>query len=130
MAEAAQAEPTRILVIDDDISICRLLERLLSERGHQVVVCSESPQAMDLLKKQSYNCVLLDVRMEELNGVETLRKIREAGKDTKVIMVTGVEDEEVINEANKLGALSYIHKPLDLDELEKIVMSELNGSNE
>jgi DNA-binding response OmpR family regulator len=55
-----------------------------------------------------------------------LRALRVASNLTKVIMVTGVEDEEVIKEANELGVVGYIHKPLVLDELEKIVLAQLN----
>ena len=63
--------------------------------------------------------------MEEMTGVELLRKIRGHGSQVKVIMVTGVEDEQVIEEAMSLGALGYVHKPLVLDELEKVVLKEL-----
>ena len=69
--------------------------------------------------------MLLDVRMEEMTGVELLRKLRDNNHTTRVIMVTGVEEEAVIEEANSLGVLGYIHKPLILDELEKIVLKEL-----
>ena len=63
--------------------------------------------------------------MEEISGVELLRKIREHGNSVKVIMVSGVEDESTVEEAKLLGALGYVHKPLVLDQLEKIVMKEL-----
>lgn len=69
--------------------------------------------------------VLLDVRMEELTGIETLREIK-FNTHVKVAMVSGVEDEETINEAQSLGVIGYIHKPLILEELEKIVLAQLN----
>ena len=69
--------------------------------------------------------ILLDVTMGGISGVETLRKLREDKNDVKVIMVTGIDDEKTVNEANSWGVKGYIHKPLVLDELEKIVLSEL-----
>jgi DNA-binding NarL/FixJ family response regulator len=63
--------------------------------------------------------------MEEITGIEVLRQLRQKGSQVKVIMVTGVEEEATVKEAQRLGVLGYIHKPLVLDELEKIVLKEL-----
>ena len=72
--------------------------------------------------------VLLDIKMEGMDGIQALERIREKNKDTKVIMVTGKKPEEgqSFERCRELGAIDYIHKPLQLDELEKIVMRELN----
>jgi len=63
--------------------------------------------------------------MEGMTGVEVLKQLRSDGNEVKVIMVTGIEDEETVNEVNSWGIRGYIHKPLILEELEKIVMKEL-----
>ncbi len=60
-----------------------------------------------------------------MNGVEVLRRLRQRQNTTKVIMVTGVEDETTITETKNLGITGYIHKPLVLEELEKVVLREL-----
>ena len=80
---------------------------------------------MEIISKDLPDLVLLDVRMEEMTGVEVLRRLRKTNNNTKVIMVTGVEEEETVKEANALGVVSYIHKPLILEELEKVVLSQL-----
>ena len=67
------------------------------------------------------------VQMEEFSGMEVLRKLRESGNAVKVIMVTGNESPEIVSEASRLEVAGYIHKPLVLDELEKIVLAELNN---
>ena len=66
--------------------------------------------------------------MKGIDGIETLRRIRELDKNTKVMMVTGrkPEEEGTFDKCRELGALNYVHKPLELDELERIVLKELS----
>ena len=71
--------------------------------------------------------VLLDITMPTMNGLEVLKRLRANRNDVDVVMVTGLADEESINEANSWGIRGYIHKPLILEELEKKVMSELRS---
>jgi response regulator of citrate/malate metabolism len=65
--------------------------------------------------------------MEEISGIEVLKKLREGNNSVKVIMVTGAEDLETVNQANRFGVKGYVHKPLVLEELEKIVLAELKN---
>ena len=71
--------------------------------------------------------MLLDIRIEEMTGMEVLRELRKSNPAIKVIMVSGVAEEETINEAKALGVVGYIHKPFILEELEKIVLAQLNN---
>ena len=90
-------------------------------------VASGGRQALDLIAKENPALVLLDVRMEEMTGIEVLRELRKTNPSVKVIMVSGVEDEETIKEANALGVIGYVHKPFILEELEKIVLAQLKN---
>jgi DNA-binding NarL/FixJ family response regulator len=65
--------------------------------------------------------------MEEMTGTEVLRELRKTHPFLKVIMVSGVAEEETIKEANALGVIGYIHKPFILEELEKIVLAQFNN---
>jgi DNA-binding response OmpR family regulator len=116
----------KLLIVDDEIDIREFAKSFFKKRGIEVITASGGNQALALIEKESPDLVLLDVRMEEMTGVEVLRALRKADNSTKVIMVSGVEDEEVIKEANELGVVGYIHKPLVLEELEKIVLAQLN----
>ena len=119
---------SKLLIVDDEVDIREFAKSFFKKRGVEVFTASGGREALKIIEDQKPDLVLLDVNMEEMNGVETLKKLRGSRMDTKVIMVTGVEDEEVINEANSWGIKGYIHKPLVLEELEKIVLAELNRS--
>lgn len=115
----------KLLIVDDEIDVCEFGKNFFSKRGLEVITASGGKQALALIAREHPNLVLLDVRMEEMTGLEVLRQLRKTNQNIKVIMVSGVEEEETINEAKALGVLGYIHKPLVLEELEKIVLSEL-----
>jgi two-component system response regulator (stage 0 sporulation protein F) len=115
----------RLLIVDDESDIREFARSFFKKRGIEVFTASGGRQALDIIAKESPDLVLMDVRMEEMTGIEALRELRKTNKSTKVIMVTGVEEEVTIKEANDLGVLSYVHKPLILEELEKIVLAQL-----
>ena len=117
----------KLLIVDDEIDIREFAKNFFKKRNVHVYTSSGGKEALEIIEAEKPDLVLLDVRMEEMTGIEVLRALREKNKDTKVIMVTGVEEAEVIREAGELGVVTYIHKPLVLDELEKIVMKELEG---
>jgi DNA-binding response OmpR family regulator len=116
---------SKLLIVDDESDIREFAGRFFKKRGIEVFIASGGKEALKIIDDQKPDLVLLDVHMEEMTGVEVLKTLRASGNDTKVIMVTGVEDEEVINEVSSWGVRAYIHKPLVLEELEKIVLAEL-----
>ncbi len=116
---------SKLLVVDDESDVREFAKSFFKKRGIEVLTASGGREALDLIAENKPQLVLLDVRMEEMTGIEVLRELRKTDKQTKVIMVTGVEEEGVIKEANALGVISYVHKPLILEELEKIVLSEM-----
>src|SRR5262245_3006593 len=115
----------RILVVDDEQDIRDFAKSFFEKRGIKVITASGGVDALDIIDKQKPDLVLLDIHMEEMSGVEVLKELRQNKNDIKVIMVTGVEEEATVNEANSWGIRGYIHKPLVLEELEKIVIAEL-----
>ncbi len=115
----------KMLIVDDESDVREFARSFFRKRGIEVLTASGGLQALDLIGKENPDLVLLDIRMEEMTGIEVLRRLRQSNAKTKIIMVTGVEEEETIKEANTLGVVSYIHKPLILEELEKIVLAQL-----
>jgi len=115
----------KLLIVDDESDIREFACNFFKKRKIEVFTASGGRQALDLIAQENPNLVLLDVRMEEMTGIEVLRQLRKSHPSVKVIMVSGVEEEEAINEARALGVVEYIHKPFILEELEKIVLSQL-----
>lgn len=115
----------KLLIVDDESDVREFARNFFRKRGIEVFTSSGGGEALKLIDMHKPDLVLLDVHMEEMTGVEVLRILREHDKKTKVIMVTGVEDEKVISEVQSLMVESYIHKPLVLEELEKIVMAQI-----
>jgi len=115
----------KLLIVDDEIDIREFARNFFRKRGVTVFTASGGLEAFEVIKQERPDLVLLDVRMEEMTGVELLRKLQSDGQRVNVIMVSGVEDEGTIKEAESLGIIGYVHKPLILDELEKVVFREL-----
>ena len=118
---------SKILIVDDEVDVREFAKNFFRKRDIEVCTASGGNEALRLIDAEKPDLVLLDVHMEEMTGVEVLKKMREKANDTKVIMVTGVDDQDIINEANSWGIRGYVHKPLVLEELEKIVMAELKA---
>ena len=120
---------SKLLIVDDEIDIREFAKRFFVKRGIEVLTASGGIEAIKIIDEHKPDLVLLDVQMEEINGIEVLKRLRVDKNDVNVIMVTGAEDPSIINEANDLGVKGYVHKPLVLEELEKIVLFELNKSS-
>jgi len=115
----------RLLIVDDEIDVCEFARNFFRKRQIDVFVATDGRQALDLIEEMNFELVLLDVRMGEMNGIEVLQELRNKNLKVKVIMVSGVVNTEVINEAKGLGVISFINKPFILEDLEEIVLCEL-----
>ncbi len=117
----------KLLIVDDESDIREFASNFFKKRKIDVLTASGGRQALELIAKEDPSLVLLDVRMEEMTGIQVLRELRKSNLSIKVIMVSGVEEQGTINEAQALGVIGYIHKPFILEELEKIVLAQLNS---
>ena len=117
----------KLLIVDDEIDVREFAANFFRKRKIEVSTAGSGEEALELLKNQQPNLILLDIKMPGIDGIETLRRLRETNKDIKVIMVTGKkpDDEGGGDQCKQLGIVDYIHKPLELDELERVVMSSL-----
>lgn len=117
----------KLLIVDDEVDVREFAANFFRKRKIDVVTAASGEEALGVFEEQQPHLVLMDIKMAGMDGIEALRRIKEKDKDAKVIMVTGrkPEDEGAFEVCRKLGALDYIHKPLELDELERIVLHEL-----
>ena len=111
----------KILVIDDEQNIRKMLTRVLSPEGFIVKEANNGLEALKRLEEENYSLVLLDLKMPGLNGIETLKKIRENDLNLPVIMMSAYGSITEAVEAMKLGALDYLIKPFDIEELKIII---------
>jgi len=119
----------KLLIVDDELDVREFAKNFFKRRKFEVSVASSGEQALSMLDTEKPDLVLLDVRLEKMNGIDVLRKMRESGNKTDVIMVTGINEKDTMEQAQQLGIVNYIHKPLILDELEKIVLGRLAEKN-
>ena len=119
LPDGARLRPPVALVVDDDEAICRVFERLLSSHGYAVVTVSDGVQALEAVRQQPPDVVLLDVSMPGLNGFEVCRQIKcdRATRLTPVILVSAVDAVANRVEGFSAGADEFLSKPPDHAEL-------------
>jgi DNA-binding NtrC family response regulator len=115
----------RILVVDDEIEVCNVLQEFLSSKGYEVYSALDGPTAISKVKEVRPHIVLLDIIMPGMGGIDVLKEIGEVDSRVGVIMVTAVADHELAKRAIELGAYDYLTKPMDLDYLETVVLVKI-----
>jgi len=111
----------KIFVVDDEQNIRKMLVRVLSSEGYTIKEAANGLEALKKLEGENCSLVLLDLKMPGLNGIEILRKIKEYDPNLPVIMMSAYGSIAEAVEAMKLGALDYLIKPFDIEELKIIV---------
>ena len=108
-----------VLVVDDDVVNLEVLARWLERRGYLVDRATTGPQALQRLRRERVDLVLLDHQMPHITGLDVLRLLRQrySCSDVPVIMVTASNDPKTVREAVLLGANDYVTKPVDLDRM-------------
>lgn len=116
-----------ILVVDDNEMNRDMLSRRLKRLGHQTVVAEDGEKALEAIAQQTFNLVLLDIMMPNLNGYDTLQRIKlnEETKHIPVIMISAVDDLESVVRCIELGAEDYLFKPFNPVLLKARVVSSL-----
>ena len=107
-----------ILVVDDDISHCTILQALLRGWGYDVALAYGGREAVERVREHVFDLVLCDVRMAEMDGIETLKEIKALNPAIPILIMTAYSSVETAVEALKAGALDYLIKPLDFDSLQ------------
>lgn len=120
----------KILIVDDDVASCRTLELHLSGQSHQVMLAHSAEEGLEQAAIHSPKLIILDIRMPGVSGLDALPRFKEMQPAPRVIMITAFHDMETTIEAMQKGADDYIHKPLDIDELDGAIEKILSQSRE
>jgi two-component system, NtrC family, response regulator HydG len=106
-----------ILIIDDNADICLLLDRFLTKQGYKTATAQRGEDGLILLRKDTFELVICDFKLPDIDGLEILRRIKVLNPTTAVIIITGYSDVRVAVQAVKHGAYDYVTKPLYPDEI-------------
>jgi two-component system response regulator FixJ len=120
-----QPEPV-IYVIDDDEAVRQSLEFLLRTAGFTVRSFESAKAFLDIIPQPRSGCIITDVRMPHISGIDLLRRVKDLGIDMPVIMITGHGDISLAVEAMKIGAADFLEKPFDDDQLLAALRSTLS----
>jgi phosphoserine phosphatase RsbU/P len=115
----------RVLIVDDEEALAKVMERVLRSRGFEVDVAFNGAEARLLVEKRDYAVALLDVRLPDESGYGLLEELRETRPDTAVVMISGVDDPELGKAALEHGAFAYHVKPVGATQLYLIVVNNL-----
>jgi two-component system response regulator HydG len=110
-----------LLVVDDEMPVLKVLERLAARIGFDVVTCASGADAMRTLMRKPADLAMVDLRMPDVNGLDLLKQIRAAVPSCEVILMTAYAAVDSAVEAIKLGAREYLTKPFDFDRLKQVL---------
>lgn len=116
-----------ILVVDDEQDACSMLDRILSAMGHSVVSFTDGLDALQWLEQHLPQLVILDYKLQRMDGIEILKLIRKRNPSVGILMLTAYPSVQVAAEAMRWGAARYLTKPIEIDQLEACV-EEVLGS--
>jgi DNA-binding response OmpR family regulator len=111
-----------ILIVDDEKNIRLTLSQALETLGAEIDTAANGEEALTKLKGRKFGLILLDIRMPGMDGMEVLRQVREIRPDIRVIMITAYGTVESAVEAMKLGAVDFLQKPFDPEEIRELVL--------
>ncbi len=115
---------TRLLIVDDEQSFVDVLTNRLGRRGIDVVKAYSGAQALQALRQNIFDVMVLDLKMEDMDGIEVLKIVRKMAPDLPVIILTGHGSRTAAEDGMTLGAFDYLTKPCELKELmEKISLA-------
>lgn len=117
----AMMEGSRILLVDDEVVFTTNMTKLLTSRGYRVTAVNSGEAAIEAMKKDAFDVVVLDLKMPGWDGITTLKEIKKLDLFTETLILTGHGAIDTALEAIKLGAYDYLTKPCEVDDLvEKI----------
>ncbi len=119
---------TNILIVDDDVTFCLMLKKLLEKHQYQVVTTFSPEEVKRIIRKQFFEVVLTDLRMPNVNGMDLIRLIKSESTETQVIMMTGYADIATAIQSIKQGAYNYIPKPFQPQEVLNLIQEAIEAT--
>jgi len=108
---------TKVLVVDDDRRMAKTICDILKIKGYEVIEVNSGEEAVEKVKSDAPDCVLMDIKMSGINGIEALKTFKDMAPDLPVILMSAYATEEQADEAKQLGAYAVLDKPIDIQSL-------------
>ena len=121
---------TKVLVVDDQPGIRRLLLEVFTDEGYEVSVATNGNEALEKVTEVKPAVILMDMKMPGMDGIDALKELKELGLAERVIMMTAYGELELVTKAKELGAFAYVTKPFDIIKLCEMVSNYITGSKE
>ena len=109
--------PINVLMVDDEVGFVDVLVKRMSKRNLNVTKAYSGTEALQAMRKHDFDVAILDLKMEDMDGIEVLKILKKMDPDLKVIMLTGHGSERAAKDGIKFGAADYLTKPCDLEVL-------------
>jgi heterodisulfide reductase subunit A len=110
-----------VLIVDDEPIVRESIRDWLKDAGYQVYVAENGEEALSLVKKYDFGAIVLDVRLPGKTGIKVLSEVKQQKPQIRSIVITAYPSAELAEEAIKLGAVDYLIKPVNPDDLEKLI---------
>lgn len=117
----------KVLVVDDTKNIRMILTKCLELEGYEVITASDGKQALEMFKECTFDLAFLDIKLPEIRGTEVLKRIREIGIKTPVIIITAYATVKNAVDCTNMGAVAYVQKPFSADKI-KSILKELENN--
>jgi DNA-binding NtrC family response regulator len=126
--KSSVGEKADILIVDDNISLCKTMSFVLGRKGFDVDTAKDGLEAIAKVNERPFDMIFMDIKMPLMNGVETYRRIKEIRPEAVVMMMTAYAVEELVQEALDEGAYGIIYKPLDIEKM--VALLEMKTEDE
>jgi two-component system response regulator HydG len=124
----AAATPIHVLIVDNDQAHAEAVAESLERVGYQCAIATSGPEAVEKVRRETYDVVVTDLVMNEIDGIGVLVETKKVLPDSEVILLTGHGTIQSAVEAIQQGAFNYLLKPLDIKELPNCIASSTSGS--
>jgi DNA-binding NtrC family response regulator len=114
-------EKANIMIVDDNISLCKTMSLIFSRKGYDVTIANSGPEAIKRVKEKSFDIIFMDIKMPLMHGVETYKRIKKISDDVVVVMMTAYAVEDLVQEALDEGAYDVLYKPLNFNNVLEII---------
>jgi CheY-like chemotaxis protein len=120
--------PKKILIIDDEPEICKMLAQSLFDAGYSTSYALSGPEGLAMIRKDLPSLVLLDIGMPGMGGLEVMRFIHEQYPELRVVVLSGQQDPDMVKKMGELGVSEYLTKPISPDTLLNQFVKDLIGT--